>query len=104
MIVLVAFERGYLEPLPMRPRHDETGLSPLEICPVEILDYHFDGPLGQWTLNLWAHHVLIVLEVWLDYLGQAVLGVSSLRSCLISANLISDFVCLQIQDLVLQLE
>lgn len=104
MIVLVAFERGYLDPLPMRPGHNKAGLPPLEICPVEIVDYDFDGPLGQWTLNLWAHHVLIVLEVWLDYLGQAVLGVCSLRSCLFSADLISDFVSLQIQDLVLQLE
>ena len=104
MIVLVAFERGYLNPLSMRPGHDEAGIPPLEICPVEIIDYDFDGPLGQRTLNLWAHHVLIVLEVWLDYLGQAVLGVRSLRSCLLSADLISDFVCLKIQDLVLQLE
>ena len=104
MIVLVAFERGYFDPLPMRPGNDETGLPPLKVCPVEVLGYDFDGLLRQRTLNLWAHHVLIVLEVWLDDLGQAILCMPTLHSSPVPADLISYLVCLQVQDLVLQLE
>ena len=101
MIVLVAFEWGYLDPFPMRPGHYETGLPPLEVCPVEVFGYDFDGPFGQRKLDLWAHHILIVFEIWLDDLCQAVLGEPPLHICVLPADFKSGLVCLQVQDLIL---